>query len=377
MSKIACWRNSPKYPAATHFVVASAHRCWTYHRRLPVSPCDSTTAKGSLATPSSWPRDSCQREMPLAPWVTGAAERYLIDPLDEVRLGAIRANDSVLLLGTGLTMVDVMLILRGHGRKLPIQAISRRGLLPRGHQSAPRELPTMMATILGKSIEQGDLTHILRTVRRLAAIAEKEGVGWQPVVDYVRDNASDLWRSLSHREKKRFLRHLRPYWETHRHRMAPTVSQSVAAAYRDGGLRVRSASIVHAADRGSKLRVTLRPRGTAIRVEEYYDWVIRCTEPGSSGRTGSGVFDRLLQRGLLRHDSLQLGLRSTPEGLALGDGGEVPGLYLLGPVRRATEWEQTAVPELRDAAVTLAGSIVSSLSISSARSNSGFSSRIN
>ena len=296
---------------------------------------------------------------PLASWLPVTAARYIRASQDEKQLAAISAGDTVLLLGTGLTMVDVALTLHRNGHREPIQAVSRRGLLPQAHEHEAVPLPAMLAMKLEESIDCRSVRSSLRALRRLADQAEGAGSGWRPVIDAARGEMPRFWFQLPVAERRRFVRVLRPYWETHRHRMAPAVADEIGQLLQSSRLRIQAASIAHARDRGNCIRVALRPRGTDRKLEYRYDWVVQCTGPGALEVRGTGVIGRLLEQGLLQRDELGLGLESAPDGTAIGEDGRVPGLYLLGPARRPYDWEQTAAPELRHSAERLAATLES------------------
>lgn len=296
---------------------------------------------------------------PLAPWLPATAARYIRASQDEGQLAAISTGESVLLLGTGLTMVDVALTLHRNGHREPIHAVSRRGLPPQAHGHNAVPLPAMLAMKLEKSIDCRSVRSSLRALRRLADQAERAGSDWRSVIDAARGEMPRFWSQLPDAERRRFVRLLRPYWETHRHRMAPAASDEIGQLLQNGRLRIQAASIAHARDRGNCIRVALRPRGSDRKLEYRYDWVVQCTGPGVPEARGAGVIGRLLELGLLRRDGLGLGLESAPDGTAIGEHGRVPGLYLLGPARRPYDWEQTAGPELRHSAERLAATLES------------------
>ena len=142
----------------------------------------------------------------------------------------------VLLLGTGLTMVDVVLTLGAAGHRGPLVALSRHGLSPRAHgvlHSPAIELELAPPT---------GLSALTRSIRRAARHAEAEGeeTDWRSVVDAVRSGAQELWQRFSPDERQRFLRHLRPFWDAHCHRIPPAVANRIEALRASGQLRVEA-----------------------------------------------------------------------------------------------------------------------------------------
>src|SRR5580692_6280642 len=62
---------------------------------------------------------------------------YAADPWAESTLARLSPSAPVLLLGTGLTMVDIALSLTARGHQGPLFGLSRRGLTPRRHGGLP------------------------------------------------------------------------------------------------------------------------------------------------------------------------------------------------------------------------------------------------
>ena len=289
---------------------------------------------------------------PLARWLPAGEPRYVRDPWRTLDLAAIGGDERVLLLGTGLTMIDVVLTLTGRGHRGDITAVSRRGLLPRVHGAAHEQLPQDIADELRRGLELGNLRRALRAVRVAATAAEERGLHWQTVVDALRASTEPFWGALCAADRRRFVQHLRPYWDVHRHRLPPATAERLATLVGDGRLRVRAARIRGASVTKSGIAVTTHERrGEATT---HYDWIVNCTGPSFSKHSCRGLERRLLERGLLIADPLALGFATTPDGRAFGAHGPVEGLYVLGPACRSQRWEHTAVPELREQARALA-----------------------
>jgi uncharacterized NAD(P)/FAD-binding protein YdhS len=154
--------------------------------------------------------------LPQAPGVETCDDTRLIaNPWDELSIARIQPSDAVLVLGSGLTMVDVAILLADRGHRGPILALSRRGLLPTEHLPTRRAPPS-------EPLDAPPTAHgLLRQIRQEIAHAERAGSGWRAVLDAWRQRVPLLWHRLPSAERRRFLRHLRPYWDVHRHRMAP------------------------------------------------------------------------------------------------------------------------------------------------------------
>ena len=275
-----------------------------------------------------------------APPVLCDSPAYHPDPWREGVWDGLDAEAPVLLRGTGLTAVDGVLSLLDRGHRGPIHAVSRRGLLPARH--APCAVPPRQAVDL-----PARLLPLLRTVRRAAGAAQGAGSDWRAVVDGLRPWTRDLWEALPEEERARFLRHLRPWWDIHRHRMPGPVADRIEAARARGQLRVEAARLLDAAPDGEGLALRLRHADATrlLRVARVVD----CTGLlADYGAVSDALLRGMLDAGLIRPDALRLGLDVTEGGALRGrDGAVSRRLFALGPPTRGRFWEMTAVPEIR------------------------------
>jgi uncharacterized NAD(P)/FAD-binding protein YdhS len=146
----------------------------------------------------------------------------------------------------------------------------------------------------------------------------------------------------------RFLRHVRPIWEVTRHRMAPAIAERVKGAADSGLFSAAAARILSARGAADRVTLTIRRRAESAPETLRFDWIVNCTGPSSGRGVGlPAVITGLIRAGLMEEDSLGLGVRTTPEGRALARGRVVDDLVVVGSLRKADQWESTAVPELR------------------------------
>jgi uncharacterized NAD(P)/FAD-binding protein YdhS len=190
--------------------------------------------------------------------------------------------------------------------------------------------------------------------------ATQQGYGWRAVLDSLRYQGQALWVSLPLAEKQRFVRHLRPYWDSHRHRIAPEIGEVVAALRRSQQLQLHSGHLVNLEERGQGVAVTVRPRGQTTNQEFAVEAVINCTGPQFDyAKLADPLVRSLLTRGLISPDPLRLGLQASSNGAVYSAQGiPSPWLYTLGPPRRGELWETTAVAEIRDQATALAQALL-------------------
>jgi len=259
-------------------------------------------------------------------------------------LDGLDARDVVLLVGTGLTAIDVALTLDATGFRGRIVALSRRGLAPRAHGlrepivAAREDLPATC-------------TALLRRVR-----ARTKKVGWRSAVYELRSVTQELWGEASIDERRRFLRHLRPWWDVHRHKLAPAIGDRIEAMQAEARLAVAAGRLlsVEAVDGGASVR--FRMRGGAAEETLRVKRIVNCTGPESDiARVGEPLLGALLAAGRIRRDPLGIGIDVDDACRAIGtDGRASETLSAIGPVTRGTFWESVAVPDIREQAERVA-----------------------
>ena len=278
-------------------------------------------------------------------------ERYIPDPWEASALRRVGAEEPVLLVGTGLTAIDVALALTAGGHRGPLHAVSRHGLLPQVHR-LPVERSRPLRP-LGAFPSPLSVRELLRWAREEVRAAEADGADWRDVMRSVRPWTQRLWMQLSLEERSIFLRHLQRHWSVHRHRMAPEIGRAVAAMRASGQLTVHAGRVA-VQERGGRFDVAITPHlGSSRHLTS--SWVVNCTGPDLDPRRSKEPLVRsLLERGTVRPDPLGLGFDCTPEGAMLDSTGTATGtLWAIGPPRTGSLWESTAVPEIREQASKL------------------------
>ena len=247
-------------------------------------------------------------------------------------------GDVILLVGTGLTAVDVALSLDATGYNGRIVALSRRGLAPRAHDLLEPVVTAPEGPLPSECVA------MLRWVR-----ARSEEVGWRYAVHELRPVTQRLWAGADRKERRRFLRHLRAWWDVHRHRVAPAVGARIEAMQAEARLAVAAGRLVSAepAEGGALVRFRARGSGEAdsLRVAR----IINCTGPELDiVRSGDRLLGALLEDGSIRADPLSIGIDVDGECRAIrADGQASETLSVIGPVTRGTFWESVAVPDIR------------------------------
>jgi uncharacterized NAD(P)/FAD-binding protein YdhS len=259
-------------------------------------------------------------------------------------------------------MIDAALTLHARGLRARMHAVSRRGLLPLSHR-IPGSPPTFAHR--PPDIEDGPASAraYLRSVRRHVALLAADGIDWREVIGALRPITPALWRRLPMPERRRFLRHVRPYWEVHRHRIAPELASAFARLLESGSVYIHAARLLEAREHRDRLRISIRRRGSTEvqRIEASH--LINCTGPQTDLRRVRDPLMAMLEaRGLIRPDALGLGLETGDHGALIdADGRTSKLLFHVGPLLRATEWEAVAVPELRLHAAALIARLIAEL----------------
>ncbi|MER2020052.1 FAD/NAD(P)-binding protein [Pseudomonas simiae] len=274
-----------------------------------------------------------------------------VDPWDVKAMTGIDPQAPVLIIGSGLTMVDAVVSLEQAGHRGPVEVFSRHGLLPH-----VRRQPPSWVDFLGEDHRLRSPRQLLREVRRQCAIAQTQGIDWQAPLDTVRAHIGRLWSQASEREKRQFVRHVRPWWESHHHRSPPLSAQLVARLHDEGRLRIRAASFKGLEPSAEGVTIRLRHRG-----EQAITLVSGAALINSSGieydwrRVARPLPQQLLKRGLVRPGPLALGIAADASGAVLDAEGTISRrLFAMGPPLRGMWWESTAVTDVALQAKALA-----------------------
>ena len=287
---------------------------------------------------------------PLSFAPAASGERFINNPWSEQAKAAVRdsaaSGGDVLLIGTGLTMIDTVLSLNAAGHRGRIVALSRRGQIPRAHAEfapAPVAVGELPAGLLG----------LWRWVRRRSA-----EVGWRAAVDSLRPHSHSLWRGLSVAEQRRFLRHARPWWDVHRHRIAPEVAKQIVDRVAAGRLEIVAGRIVEVQPANDGLEVAIKRRGQGKAEFKRFALIFNCTGPlGTIQRSRDPMLRQMLDDGLVRADQLGIALEVDERSRAAG----ADMLWALGPLTKGRYWEIVAVPDIREQAAAVAEDIAREL----------------
>jgi uncharacterized NAD(P)/FAD-binding protein YdhS len=266
-------------------------------------------------------------------------------------LSAVDTDATVLILGTGLTMIDYMLSLLRNGHRGQIVAMSRRGLLAKAHRRTEAMQIDECDVPFGASASR-----LLRWLRSRVEAHLAKGGDWRSVIDAIRPYTQQLWHELPLASRRRFLEHSRAWWDVHRHRMAPEVEMRLTQAIASGRLALVAAKVTDIEPNTTGALVRYRRRGRRESASLQVGMIVDCTGIVKDPRaTGNPVIQRLFVQGLVRTDALQIGIDIAEDCAVINRNGIASRrLFAVGPLTRAAFWEIVAIPDIRNQCAELA-----------------------
>lgn len=282
-----------------------------------------------------------------------AAWRY--DGWQTSRPPQLHAHAPVVMIGTGLTMIDWALSLLNRGHLGAITAISPHGLIAHAHR------PVRPARINGSELPLGKpLSTLTRWLRDEARSTEAAGGDWRSVVDALRPHTQRLWQALPLDDKQRFLRHARPWWDQHRHRIAPAAMETIADARARGQLRILPARLQGFEEREGGVDVVIARAPGGIEERLFAEAVFECRGRASDvTRSDNRLLQSLLATAQARPDPLRLGLDVTDRCAVIdAHGAASERFFAIGPVTSGVFWESIAVPDIRLQAARIAEALL-------------------
>ena len=282
------------------------------------------------------------------------SEKYFQNPWDTKINEKIAGDDDVLIIGTGLSMVDVVLNFYQNRHQGKIFALSTRGLLPAVHRFG-HDLPPFN----GEITSQFKVSGMLKKIRERIRETESAGGNWRAVIDAMHPVTQKAWLNLDTTERQRFMRHLRRIWDVSRHRM-PAECASVLDEMRDARqLHLKKGRILEIKlSSDGKFKVVFSKAG--LRNIMTVGAIINCMGTESDfNRIDFPLVKNMLAGGLIKTDPLNLGISALPDGRVLNELGSVSDkLYAIGNALKGVLWETTAIPEIRIQASNLAQNLL-------------------
>lgn len=291
--------------------------------------------------------------MPPHPSVTDqsftSSDRYFQDPWSSRLYETITPNESIFVVGTGLSMIDVALHFHKHNHRGKIYALSTRGLLPARHK-----LVYAYPAFSDDLKPMTRITDMLKAVRTHIKKAEADGSNWRAVIDSLRPATQALWLQLPLPEKRYFMQHLSRYWNVARHRMPAEVGEILDEMQADDKLEILKGRTKEITYGDGKFNIIFTGNDGKRTVSA--DNLVNCIGFESNfTKIDSPFVKNLVARGHVRNDDLNLGIAATPAGNVVGKtGSPSPVVHTLGTALKGILWESTAIPEIRTQARALA-----------------------
>jgi len=285
---------------------------------------------------------------------------YINNPWDFEAIDRIDPLKPIAILGMGHTAIDALFHLTSCNPGRKVVLLSRRGLLPHGHRINPQPpaLPDHLDYLAGVS---STVLAYARAVRKEISRRESGGGDWRDVINELRPHTVRLWEGLAETERRRFLARIVPFWDIHRHRLAPVAARRLKNLIDSGQASKLAGHIVamHESNDGLLIRFRERHQGQLVRLE--VGAAINCTGPCYDlSLVTKPLVVQLLADGMIRQDTLRLGLRVEDNHQVIGQNDRpTTGLFYVGPMLKARYWEAIAVPELRKHARQLASYLIS------------------
>lgn len=284
------------------------------------------------------------------------SKHYAGNPWSALALKDLKAEDVVLMVGTGLTAIDLVLSLKERGHHGTIHLVSPRGLLPLPHgHPKPHELTSL--------IFPNDIRELVKFVKHEMKVASKNEGDWRSVIHALRPHYPKIWSGLSLRDRRRFLKFVRPLFEVHRHRLPEPVYGKMSHLINENAVQLHQGVVKHLEERNGELEVTIRSQKESTEHRLLVSRVINCTGPMCDyRRMRHPLIMALLEHGYATVDPLALGVDADESGAVISASGDASDwLFTLGPTLKGKLWETTAVPELRIQADRLAKTLLSVL----------------
>ena len=288
---------------------------------------------------------------PLSKTEFHTSKRYFANPWSEDSISNIDSDDPILIVGTGLTMVDVVLGLEERKFNGKIIALSPNGFNILSHKKHHPQ-----RNILDELSPPFDLTTLFKLFYKHVREAHLRGESGETVVDAVRSQTQIIWQQLSLEDKKRFMAHLRHLWGVARHRLPGDIHGQIQSMIANRSLQVMAGRISDINEADGFLEVKIALRGSDKTEIVKVQRIINCTGPLTDiTKFKSELYSGLLRKKFIQPDEMKLGIDATADGRIIDENGKASNsIFTLGSLLKGKLWESTAVPELRKQAELLA-----------------------
>jgi len=281
--------------------------------------------------------------------ITNQTKRYITNPWDFERIKQIPSDKDIVIIGSGLTTVDLLLTLKQNMHEGKIHVFSRHGFFPKAHKPfEPISIPHNIDSF----------STALKSLRYLK-LQLKSHTNWRAVIDSLRPITQTIWQNWPNKEKKRFIKHLRVYWDIHRHRIAPEIMQSLKTIITANQVTISAGSITYAERKSNLFEIHFATKHAEQLKRLQSDYIINATGPNYISYMNHPLIESLFNQNLTCWDNFKLGINVNFDNLLVNDHDKVSqNLYALGPLTKSKFWEVIAVPDIRDQANNIAQKVL-------------------
>jgi uncharacterized NAD(P)/FAD-binding protein YdhS len=286
--------------------------------------------------------------------IQASLSSQVVNALDFAAIDSLDRNAPVAVLGMGHTAIDAVFRLTSCNPGRKVYMISRRGLLPFGHRFNPQPprtsgFPSWLASL------PMTMRAYIRAAREEAKAREVAGGNWRDMLNELRPHTATIWKNLSDSERGKFLHRVAPYWDIHRHRLAPASERRIKQLIESGQVVQLAGKVERGEQSCSGLHIEVALRGHQGLIGIQVGALINGTGPSYDIATvDEPILNQLLRDGLITQDRQKLGLEVDEHYQLIAEGGDSSrGLHYIGPMLKARFWEAIAVPELRQHAQLL------------------------
>lgn len=256
----------------------------------------------------------------------------------------------ILIIGTGLTMVDTVHYLREKNKNGTIYCISPHGfkILPQG------EVENTFDSILHKIKIEDRLDSLLAEFNLAKKEIAKKNGSLESLINYFRPYTGKLWQGFTTEEKSFFLRHLRHKWGVARHRIPPISHQQIKQELAEKNLIILAGIIKDFDEKTAEINVNYRSPLTHSVASIKVSCVINCTGPEADiSKIPQGLLAKLYKNQLIVSDELLVGIQVSVSDFKVKNTHNTEHFYAIGNLLRGELWESTAINELREQAIQL------------------------
>lgn len=267
----------------------------------------------------------------------------ITNPWQPAVLNNIPNEAPILIVGCGLTMVDVLINLRKNGHKGKLRIVSRHGLIPLPHKMGEHW------DLQNKIPEKISVTSLIKYIKSEVKLAAAKNIGWQSVIDAIRPYLPQWWNSLSLNDRIRLMEHMKPYWEIHRHRIPASTYAYLQNEIKSGGVAIYGGKIKSLAANQNGIAAAIQLRKTSENISFDVQYLINCIGPLTNlKKSKHRLWQNLFEGEMADTDYFDLGVACTSKGNIINKSG-LPdkNIFVIGNLRRGKEFESVAIREIR------------------------------